>query len=189
MENEQKQIEVNGDFNSYSIDKNGNVYSKRCGKVKLLKQTTMPKGYKVVTITHKQKSFNFLVHRLVAKYFIGEPDEKLTVNHKDGNKQNNNVDNLEWVTQLENARHARRTGLTVGFPHSEATKEKLRLAHTGKRSGHLQYTSKKVIDNSTGKVWGCLKYAAIELNKNYSHLSEQLRGRVTNTTTLSYLEA
>jgi hypothetical protein len=51
------------------------------------------------------------VHRIVATAFIPNPDNKETVNHKDGNKQNNHVDNLEWHSYTENMMHAHRTGL------------------------------------------------------------------------------
>jgi len=51
------------------------------------------------------------VHRIVAKAFIPNPDNKETVNHKDGNKQNNHVDNLEWHSYTENMMHAHKTGL------------------------------------------------------------------------------
>lgn len=51
-----------------------------------------------------------LLHRLVAKAFIPNPQELPEVNHKDGNKQNNRVDNLEWITRHQNARHAHNNG-------------------------------------------------------------------------------
>ena len=60
-------------------------------------------GYRTVSICNKTAS----VHRLVATAFIPNPDNKPVVNHKDGNKSNNCVSNLEWVTVKENARHSR----------------------------------------------------------------------------------
>ena len=57
-----------------------------------------------------------MIHRLVAQAFL--PNEKEQVNHKDGNKLNNHVDNLQWVTQSENMKHAYDTGLLVPYDRS-----------------------------------------------------------------------
>ena len=64
-------------------------------------------GYLRVQLSRK----DFYIHRLVAETFIPNPENKSQVNHIDGNKRNNRVDNLEWNTPLENNLHAIRTGL------------------------------------------------------------------------------
>ena len=91
--------------------KNGNG---RCyiQKEKLLKQSFTSTGYKKVELYKDGKRKSFKVHRLVAIAFIPNPDNKPEVNHIDGNKINNNIDNLEWVTSSENTIHAYETGLS-----------------------------------------------------------------------------
>ena len=76
-------------------------------KEKVLKQSDTTTGYKKVEL-HKdnKKRKSFKVHRLVAQAFIPNPENKREVNHIDGNKHNNNVNNLEWVTSSENKLHA-----------------------------------------------------------------------------------
>jgi hypothetical protein len=62
-------------------------------------------GYIIVSISNNKVRKNELVHRLVAKCFLDNPDNKEIVNHKDQNKENNHIDNLEWCTRSENAIH------------------------------------------------------------------------------------
>lgn len=82
-----------------------------------LTYTLNNRGYYSVGIKRK----THMVHRLVAKAFIPNPDNKAFVNHIDGNKLNNRMDNLEWCTVQENNLHARQTGL-----HKQAIGHKIK---------------------------------------------------------------
>lgn len=72
-------------------------------------------GYKRVTLYSPIKK-RFFIHRLVAYHFCDGYNKRFVVNHKDGNKQNNNADNLEWVTHSENDSHAFKLKLRQSYP-------------------------------------------------------------------------
>ena len=95
-----KQIEYLG--NDYFVDKNGNVYNKRD---KILKQNLSNSGYKCVSIKINGKQASRFIHRALAFAFIEQVEGKNYVNHKDGNKQNNELSNLEWCSFSENIQH------------------------------------------------------------------------------------
>ena len=80
-------------------------------EIRIKKQSFNRKGYLMVGLTKNGKQKNCLVHRLVANAFISNNDNKPQINHKDGNKTHNCIDNLEWCTQIENMRHSWETGL------------------------------------------------------------------------------
>lgn len=69
------------------------------------------RGYMKTNVCKFGKYTQVYVHRLVAETFIPNPDDKPQVNHKDGNKQNNHIDNLEWCTPKDNINHANKLGL------------------------------------------------------------------------------
>lgn len=77
---------------------------------KYIVQSTI-NGYFRVNLWKENKYKTRRVHRLVAEAFIPNPKNKRTVNHKDGNKQNNCVENLEWMTHSENNKHAYNNGM------------------------------------------------------------------------------
>ena len=90
-------------------------YLERPVKEKILSFNKSNNGYLQVCLTKNGKCCTRTVHRLVAKAFIPNPENKPQVNHIDGNKQNNNVKNLEWCTAKENTGHAIKTGLKKSY--------------------------------------------------------------------------
>ena len=94
-----------------------------------------------------KKYTSFKIHRLVATEFIPNPENKLYVNHLDGNKHNNCVNNLEWVTASENIRHALKNGLTTrscGEKHyfSKFTNEDIKFIRQNYKKKDLQWGQK-----------------------------------------------
>ena len=105
------------------------------------------------------------IHRLLAQSFIPNPENKIEVNHIDGNTKNNAISNLEWVTNRENVIHAFKNNL-IKIP-----------------KGENNATAKRVlqIDISTGEVikkWGCLSYIKEQLNYNLSNISNACNGKI-----------
>lgn len=79
---------------------------------KVMKPGDNGRGYLTTMIGRKGNVKTVKIHRLVAETFVPNPNDLSEVNHIDGNKQNNNVENLEWVSHQENMIHAHKTGLT-----------------------------------------------------------------------------
>jgi len=82
-------------------------------------------GYPYVVLAKNGKNKTLKIHRLVATTFIPNPQNKYAINHIDGNKENNSVENLEWVTQSENELHAHRTGLKISIKGEQHKLSKL----------------------------------------------------------------
>lgn len=78
---------------------------------KIVKPRLDKAGYEYFNLCKEGVKKKRYIHRLVAQHFIPNPEFKKEVNHKDGDKSNNHVDNLEWCTRLENEKHAWHTGL------------------------------------------------------------------------------
>lgn len=90
----------------YLISNYGRVKSLKFGREKILKTRKTHDGYLWYSLSFQGKAKTMRAHRLVAEYFIDNPFNKPTVNHIDGNKENNRVDNLEWSTLKEQMQHA-----------------------------------------------------------------------------------
>lgn len=103
-----KQIYINNELTTYFIEEDGRLFNQ---KTQHWLKGSVKGGYRVYRINHKNKKYDKLAHRLVAEYFLDNKDNLPIVNHKDGNKLNNHVNNLEWITVQDNNIHAYETGL------------------------------------------------------------------------------
>lgn len=99
-------------YSGYLIFSTGEIFSIK--RNNFLVGKTDKYGYRVVLLTLESKKVHKTVHRLVAEAFLGF--SSLQVNHKDGNKQNNCLENLEYVTAKENTEHAFKLGLRKSCP-------------------------------------------------------------------------
>lgn len=125
-------VDIEGYEKSYQINKNGQIRtlknSPKRRKFDLLKpQINKKNGYVYQMLYKNGKQKLWRLHRLVAQTFIPNPNNYPQVNHKDGNKQNNCVENLEWCTQEQNMQHAFEMGL-----EKPSDKQKRAVAETNK---------------------------------------------------------
>lgn len=123
-------------LSDYEITKEGIVINKKRGTI--VKPQKNGKGYFRVSIGGKL----MFVHRLVAEKYIPNPENKPQVNHKDGNKENNSAENLEWVTNLENRKHAVNNKLHLSGEKckwSKLTKENVEFIRRHPEISNLEY--------------------------------------------------
>lgn len=117
-------------FSGHSVREDGAVFSRLGRRVK---QQVSNNGYLRVELWDAGAGRKYSVHRLVALAFIPNPERKPQVNHIDGDKANNAVENLEWATQSENQIHAYRTGLQQGYRKPCRLSKAHKLALCGSR--------------------------------------------------------
>ena len=169
---------VRGYEGIYSVSSMGNVrsesrtvphavYGKMRVGAKMLRQANHGRGYKMVWLTRDGAKELKLVHRLVVEAFIGPIPDRLQVNHKNGVKHDNVIENLEIVTNRGNSLHAHATGLTKNHgeahPRAKLTNEdvgEIRAIGSGMRQSALarmfgtdQSSISRIL---SGKIW---KYA------------------------------
>lgn len=118
-------------------------------------------GYKKVKLYSGRDYKNKAIHRLVAIYFIDNPDNKNIINHLDSNPSNNFVENLEWCNQKENMRHAVEKGRMRGAP-------------------------RLVLNKESGIFYESVIEAAKTISKKPSWLVTRLMGRTINKTEFIY---
>lgn len=165
-------MKVIKEFPDYSVTKDGRVYSHFTDKYikPFLREDSYDYWY--VNLYRNGLKSKHSIHRLVAKAYLPNIENKAQVNHIDGNKFNNNLDNLEWVTASENGKHAYKLGLSkVSDYHKKCL---------------IERQNKIVLDTSNGIFYNSAKEAASIINMNASTLMSYLRGERKNKTNLIY---
>lgn len=156
--------EVKGYEGYYEVSNLGRVRSTSYKGTRILKPFKTKNGYLNVVFCIKQVRIHKFLHRLVAEAFLANPQNLEQVNHKNGNKEDNSVENLEWCTQEYNNFHAYNTNLLNRYedrPEAKLTKELvlqipelIRQGATTDDLKNLFNVSRRCIDNIfEGKNW------------------------------------
>lgn len=149
------------DHPNHYVDREGRVYVYREGRYVQLKPFPNGRGYLQVSLwdADRFKNVNFLVHRLVAAAYIPNPDALSQVNHKNFDKVDNRVDNLEWCTDVQNTQHAVDSGVfkkRVRHRNSSKLDEaQVRTIRTRQANGETMVALAKEYNVS----WSAVKFA------------------------------
>lgn len=170
-------IEKNGklfDFtNKYEISNLGRV--RNCKRGNILTPNKC-RGYLEIRLYKHGKVERFYVHRLVATAFIDNPNNLPEVNHKDFDKTNNTVENLEWINREDNVKHScndedkmkerKRKLSEANKGKSKPQSEEHRRKNSEAKKGSKNPNASKVLCVETGMVFNCIKDASIWLGIN-----------------------
>ena len=130
----------------YKIYQNGDVESYKYKNSRILKHCIDTEGYKFINLSKNSKQKHFRIHRLLAIHFIENPNNYPVVDHIDINKQNNNLENLRWVTKSINNRNQENRGKYLKGVHKTANGNKFvaqiridrKLTHLGTFNTELE---------------------------------------------------
>lgn len=148
-------------FKYHTITKDGVITNTKTGKIK--SQWTGKNGYKYVDIIEDGKTTKIAVHRILALQYIPNPFNKRTVNHIDGNKQNNTLSNLEWATDSENVKHAYTNNLQP-YRRNLSKEQYLELLHQFLYDHKSLTELSKEVNNSLTQLSFHLRESAIDNN-------------------------
>lgn len=125
---------IQGQRGRYEVSSFGRVRSFcRYPEGRVLALSLRRDGYECVTLWNKNGTFkSYLIHRLVARALLSRRSSRPEVNHRDGNKTNNRLQNLEWSTRSENISHGYRTGLIKPYRGERNPNAKLRVTEVKK---------------------------------------------------------
>lgn len=169
----------------FEVSNHGNVRYKRTKSPKPLNNRSI--GYSYVHYYSGGKQYLRPVHRLVAIAFIPNPENKPFVNHKDGNKRNNHVENLEWCTASENSKHAYDTGLNrdsiTKATAANASRTKEQRCEAAKKGSKKRM--RKVVRND-GVLFDSLNEAAKAIGSTPGNVHNTISGRYKHTKGYSF---
>lgn len=174
----------------YEVSNLGNVANLNFRGARRVLKGSNNKGYKMAHISKDKVSHALLIHRMVAMAFIPNPDNKPHVNHIDGSRNNNCVDNLEWCTHKENIQHAWRIGLCkprYGADHpmfGREVGEEFREYCRNK-----EWFNRRIINTVTGVVYKSIREAAEVEGLNYTQVRHFLSRKTRHDFTLAYYDA
>ena len=205
-------MERYANYDNYEISNLSNVRNKT---TKYLFQSKSPKQrYIQILLSKNNKRQSYALHRLVAEVFIENPENKPYVNHIDGNKRNNNADNLEWVTQSENMNHASSTGLTSNtnslceelelldisgniikiFRNQDEAAKFLNISQTevcrllsNKSTGNRKFKIYMKENGNLVKIFNSNKEIAVYFDIHCSTVCKILKGRISPNKTKDYI--
>ena len=170
-----KKLIINNKVTDYDIDTQGRIYSHKTNK--FLTGTIYNTGYQMVRLTINGAKKGYAVHRLVAETFIPNPNNLPIVNHIDGNKLNNTIDNLEWVNQSQNRQHAidnYLSGLALGKRkkieniNKQDWKRYKDTTYLISKTGQVYNEKTQILLKQTPNKSGYIRYSLRINNKNYS---------------------
>lgn len=160
-------MDIKGYEGQYQVSNLGNI---RNSKGKILKDRFDKDGYKKVTLCKDGNKKTYRVHRLVLETFKANPDNKPQINHRNEDKTDNRLNNLEWSTPKENSNYGTRTARSVETKRKNGYYNE--LAKTNKLNA-----PKKVLCITTGKVYESAHEAARDLNLNNSTITQCCKGK------------
>lgn len=170
--------DIKGYEGRYKVSNLGNVKSLLGKKERILKSLNHTEGYYKVILYKENIAKNKCIHRLVAEAFIDNPQNKKDINHKDGNKHNNNVSNLEWCTRKENVIHAWKLGLAKVTIRQKENYKRMVKIRTKKMS--IQVCQYDLMGNYI-KTWESMNEAGRKLHILPSNICSCCKGKLNKT--------